>query len=324
MPRSARIDIPGLLQHVIVRGIERRSIFLDDQDREEFLSRFSFLLRETETDCYAWALLDNHFHLLLKSKKSTLAAFMRRLLTGYAVTFNLRHSRSGHLFQNRYKSIVCDKDPYLLELIRYIHLNPIRAGSVENLSDLERFPWSGHRELLGTSSRNLIQTQFVLSLFDGRLNIARAGYEEFIADGLKTRSGIKLSQGGKQTSRTLNPTLSEEALFDERVLGGGRFVESLLERDVLQPDPEQAFTSLTRQVASYFGMDPADLKLSGKTPNLVRAKSVICYVAVRHLGIKGVDVGRRLAISPSAVSHAIQRGAKLLSEDPVLAARLSG
>ncbi len=113
MPRVARLDVTGVLQHVIVRGIEKRSIFLDDEDRQSFLIRFSDLLVETETDCLAWALIPNHTHLLLRPKLVKLASLMRRLLTGYAVTFNLRHHRSGHLFQNRYKSIVCQEDPYL-------------------------------------------------------------------------------------------------------------------------------------------------------------------------------------------------------------------
>jgi putative transposase len=151
MPRHARIDIPGLLQHVIVRGIEKRPIFLDDQDRENFLSRLRTLLTDSETICYAWVLLDNHFHLLLQSKQRPLAEVMRRLLTGYAVVFNLRHQRAGHLFQNRYKSIVCDKDSYHLELVRYIHLNPVRAGTVADLAALAAYRWSGHGELLGRS-----------------------------------------------------------------------------------------------------------------------------------------------------------------------------
>jgi REP element-mobilizing transposase RayT len=128
MPRSARLDVPCILQHVIVRGIEKRDIFLDDRDREFFANRLSSLLKETEVRCFAWSILSNHFHLLLMPMRSTLASFMRRLLTGYAVYFNRQHSRSGHLFQNRYKSIVCEEEPYLLELVRYIHLNPLRVG----------------------------------------------------------------------------------------------------------------------------------------------------------------------------------------------------
>jgi REP element-mobilizing transposase RayT len=140
MPRSARLDSPGLLQHVIVRGNERRPIFLDDQDRSFFLGRFSSLLQATDTDCLAWALLTNHFHLLLRPRSGHLATFMRRLLTSYAVTFNRRHKRSGHLFQNRYKSFVCEEEVYFLELVRYIHLNPLRAGRVVDLDALAMYP----------------------------------------------------------------------------------------------------------------------------------------------------------------------------------------
>ena len=115
MPRSARIDLPGLLQHVIVRGVAREVIFRDEEDRERFCARLSSLLVDTGTECLAWALLSNHVHLLLRRWDVPLSTFMRRLLTGYAVTFNKRHGRSGHLFQNRYKSIVCEEEPYLLE-----------------------------------------------------------------------------------------------------------------------------------------------------------------------------------------------------------------
>jgi REP element-mobilizing transposase RayT len=139
MPRAARIDYPGLLQHVIVRGIERRNIFFDDQDRQSFLDRFSDLLQPIGTACFAWALLDNHVHFLLLPEQTSLARFMRRLLTGHATTVNLRHRRSGRLFQNRYKSIVCEEETYLLELVRYNHLNSQRAGAVSNMDALDRY-----------------------------------------------------------------------------------------------------------------------------------------------------------------------------------------
>jgi putative transposase len=136
MPRQARLDAPGVLQHIMARGIERREIFKDDTDRKSFLGRFATILEETQSQCYAWALIPNHFHLLLRTGPTSLRQVMRRLMTGYAVTFNLRHRRAGHLFQNRYKSVVCEEDPYLLELIRYIHLNPLRAGLVSDLKEL--------------------------------------------------------------------------------------------------------------------------------------------------------------------------------------------
>lgn len=165
MPRNARLDIPGLLQHVIVRGIEKSDIFLDDKDRQSFCDRFSSLLRETNTECLAWSLMSNHFHLLLRPRQVKLGIFMRRLLTGYAITFNLRHQRSGHLFQNRYKSIVCEEEQYLLELVRYIHLNPLRAGLVKDLNQLDSYPWSGHTVLMGNMTFTAQQTEEILARF---------------------------------------------------------------------------------------------------------------------------------------------------------------
>jgi len=156
MPRLARLDAPGLLQHVMARGIERRDIFKDDKDRKAFLERLATVLEETQTQCYSWALIPNHFHLLLRTGPTPLSKVMRRLMTGYAVTFNRRHKRSGHLFQNRYKSVVCEEDPYLLELIRYIHLNPLRASVVKDLMELDKYPWCGHSAILGKRKNPLI------------------------------------------------------------------------------------------------------------------------------------------------------------------------
>ena len=156
MPRQPRLDAPGLLQHVMARGIERREIFKDDKDRKSFLNRLATILEESQTQCYAWALIPNHFHLLLRTGPTPLSKVMRRLMTGYAVTFNKRHKRNGHLFQNRYKSVVCEEDPYLLELIRYIHLNPLRAGIVNDLKELDKYPWTGHSAILGWRKNPLI------------------------------------------------------------------------------------------------------------------------------------------------------------------------
>ena len=116
MPRRSRIGAPGALHHIIARGIERRMIFRDDDDQNQFLERLGKLLKETQTPCLAWALIPNHFHLLLRTGQVLIATLLRRLLTGYAVYFNHRHHRHGRLFQNRYKSILCEEDAYLLEL----------------------------------------------------------------------------------------------------------------------------------------------------------------------------------------------------------------
>jgi putative transposase len=143
MPRQARLDAPGTLHHVMIRGIGGTNIFADDKDREHLLSQAGKIGTATDTRVLAWARMDNRVHLLLFSGLSGLPRFMRRPLKGYAVWFNRRHQRSGHLFQNRYKSIVCEEDRYLLELVRYIHLNPLRSHAVGNLEELDWHRWSG-------------------------------------------------------------------------------------------------------------------------------------------------------------------------------------
>lgn len=320
MPRTARIDIPGLLQHVIARGIERRHIFLDDQDKGAFLCRFGQLLQETDTDCYAWALLDNHFHLLLRPKSTTLAQFMRRLLTGYAVEFNLRHNRSGHLFQNRFKSIVCDQDAYLLELIRYIHLNPVRAGMVKNLDSLDRYPWCGHGMLLGENSFPPQQTDQPLAMFSNSRDLARKKYRQFIADGLSLRHASNLSGGGKKRSLVFNPALEGDNRFDDRILGGGDFVENLVGIAIpeIAPAPRLSLGELLEKVSAYYGVSPNHLLEPNKNRQLGRIKGVVCYLALRQFGYSGEEVSQLLPLSPSGVSIAAKRGAKVVEEDEPL------
>ena len=136
MPILARLDATDVLHHIMIKGIERRKIFRNNKDLDDLLERLSVLLPETNTFCYAWALVSNHAHFLFRSGDTGIATLMRRLLTGYVIGFNRRHKRHGQLFQNRYKSIVCQEDTYFLELIRYIHLKPgvfSVIGALENL-----------------------------------------------------------------------------------------------------------------------------------------------------------------------------------------------
>jgi putative transposase len=138
------MDAPGALHHIIIRGIEKHPIFKDDKDRNQFIKRLGDVLSEAKTPIYAWALMPNHLHLLLKTGLTPIATIMRRLLTGSAVYFNRLHRRQRRLLQNRYKSILCKEQPYFQELVLYIHLNPLRAKLVKARKALERYPYSGH------------------------------------------------------------------------------------------------------------------------------------------------------------------------------------
>lgn len=203
MPRQARLDYPGTLHHVICRGIEKRDIVSDNKDRDNFIERIGGIAEKTGTSVYAWALMRNHAHILLRSGVNGLPDFMRKLLTGYAVTYNRRHSRHGYLFQNRYKSIVCEEGNYLLELVRYIHLNPIRAGVAKTLDELDAYPYSGHSVIMGRNRHKWQDREFVLRLFGDKEGRAKKEYRLFVEAGTDQGhrpdligGGLIRSQGG--------------------------------------------------------------------------------------------------------------------------------
>lgn len=179
MPRGPRLDTEGALHHVMVRGLERRKIFLSATDREDLIKRLSQVLPRAGARLFGWSFLANHFHLLLRTGPVPLSSVMRRILTGYAISFNLRHGRSGHLFQNRYKSILVEEESYLLELVRYIHLNPIRANLIKDIDELDSDPWSGHSAVMGKFERPWQDCNVVLAQFGKGLRKARGSYRKF-------------------------------------------------------------------------------------------------------------------------------------------------
>ena len=316
MPRVARLDSPGLLQHVIVRGVERKDIFGDDRDRRQFLDRLSDILGETETLCYAWSLMPNHFHLLLLPTCFKLAVVMRRLLTGYAVTFNLMHNRVGHLFQNRYKSIVCDKDVYLLELVRYIHLNPIRAGLVETINDLDRYPWSGHTVLMGYRKMDGQVVDEVLHYFGRGVSRARIKYRDFMEDGLQVGRRDDLVGIRPNRKQLIEGDVKGIDDIDSRILGDKVFMDGVLKNKKLS-EKGRAFVRLPElvdTVSSILHVNPELIRQPSKIRLIAEARGVISYMAIRELGYMGLEVGRELNLGPAGVSIALRRGERILRE----------
>ena len=268
-----------------------------------------------------------HFHLLLRTGTEPIATVMRRLLTGYAISFNRRYHRHGHLFQNRYKSILCQEDTYLIELVRYIHLNPLRAGLVQDLKELDYYAYSGHSRLMAKIKDQWQDVVTVLALFGKQKYAARKQYRVFvekgILDGKKpelTGGGLIRSAGGWGVLKSLR-RMNIHFKSDERILGDSDFVEKVLgdatekmERRYRLEAMGYDFDTIVEIVSGIFKIEVMQILSPGKHPKRVMARSVLAYWSVRELGISGTKVGRRLSLSQSAISRAVQRGEHLVAE----------
>jgi hypothetical protein len=247
---------------------------------------------------------------------------MRKILTGYVVNFNRRHKRYGHLFQNRYKSIVCEEDLYLLELTRYIHLNPVRAGFVKDIGDLSEYPWTGHSALTGKVKRGWQDTDTVLAYFGHGKKKAVLGYEEFVREGISQGRRPELVGGGM--IRSLGGWAQVVSLrrkrirvsSDDRILGSSEFVEHLLreaderEKETLRLSAQlRDLASLAREIAEGEGLAESELRSGGRQRKISRARRLFCQLAVGKLGYPGASVARFLGVTTSAVVRAV------LSED---------
>ena len=182
MARPLRIEFPGALYHVTSRGNARQRVFRDDEDRETFLATLAWVVERFGWRCHAYCLMDNHVHLLIETPLPNLSRGMRQLNGVYTQRFNRRHRKVGHLFQGRFKAILVEKEGYLLELARYIVLNPVRAKMVKTP---ERYPWSSYRAMVGLAPvPPALTTEWVLEQFASTRAIARRRYTKFVHDGI--------------------------------------------------------------------------------------------------------------------------------------------
>jgi hypothetical protein len=249
---------------------------------------------------------------------------MRRLLTGYAVSFNLRHRRHGQLFQNRYKSFLCEEEVYLKELVRYIHLNPLRSKRAKDLKALKKYRWCGHSAIMGKVKVNFQDTDYVLKLFGRTARQARRAYESFVSSGIKhgrrpdlVGGGLLRSVGGWSALKGFRD-IGVRIKGDERLLGSSDLVEQVLKLADEQLEEKYklqtkgiSLEALVEKVAHYYKIEPEDLKSASKERIVTKARRVLCYVAVRKLGYKCTDVSKAVGISAVTASKAVSLGSKL-------------
>ena len=320
MPRQARLDSPGTLHHVMIRGIEGRRIVVDDHDRNDFVRRLGELAVSSATAVFAWALMSNHAHILVASGESGLAKFMRRFLTGYAVSYNLRHHRYGHLFQNRYKSIVCDGDSYFTELVRYIHLNPLRVQLVKDLDALEKYPYCGHGAVLGKLRYEWQDRHSVLVQFGGREGQASAVYRRFVAEGVAlgrrpelVGGGLVRSAGGWAEVRSQRQR-REPQVCDDRILGSGDFVERVLSEAEKRVERQQRAFRQRRRIERVIaeqcktkGVSLTELRSGSRRGALPAVRAELASKLIQDYGIAAAEVARQVGISTSGVSKILSQ-----------------
>jgi len=311
----------------MVRGIERGEVFQSDTDRNHFLERLGGILKDTQTICYAWALIPNHFHLLLRTGPVPISTVMRRLLTGYALWYNRKHRRHGHVFQNRFKSIVCDEDVYFKELVRYIHLNPLRAKLVSNLSELDIYPWAGHSSIMGRKQREWQDTNYVLSWFDQKNSTGIKNYRQFVENGIDegkrddlVGGGLVRTLGGWSQVLSLRKNKGK-VLSDERILGSNKFVERVIDESEARIKRQLSINerkihaeNRIRDKCAEAGININELSGGSRRGKISQLRSQLAFDLVERYGLSLAEVGRQLGVSTSAISKLFSRTDKELSK----------
>ena len=304
----------------MVRGIEGGPIVSDDYDREDFVFQLGRLSKTTGTAVYAWALMTNHAHILLKSGTHGMSSFMRKLLTGYAIRYNLKYYRHGYLFQNRYKSIVCQEELYFQQLVAYIHLNPYRAGLVHSLKALDSYPWCGHAVIMKHCANDWQDRDYVLRYFGLKEGAARKAYCLFLEDMSRlgkqpelTGGGLIRSLGGWAEVKASRKR-GEQQLGDARILGNGVFVKEMLDQaddnvkcqlSALDKNGRAVAEVKKQCAAKQISIDL--LQSGGRQPELSRLRKEVAVTLVREYGLSMAETARLVGISTSGVAEIVRK-----------------
>jgi REP element-mobilizing transposase RayT len=280
-----RLESPGSLAHIMARGIDGHAIFSDNNDRAAFLMRLQLCLSECGFRCLAWCLMDNHYHLMVRTTEKPLSSLMRPLNSGYARWFNEKYGRRGYLFQDRFKSVLCQDQEYARQLIRYIHLNPVRDGKVRSLALLASWKWCGHGHLLGIRSacgKEFQDRLEALRRFGGSPKQAVAAYLSFCAEGIDEHN---LDKAGELSEvEAIEITGSHKGW--PAVVGDHDFARQAMEHHLAvarrkhrQADYHKALAEIAKRVCAEYAITEDNLHQRGWKETRSAARSVFCYRA---------------------------------------------
>lgn len=284
MARRPRVFAPGLLYHVIVRGNQRRKTFRSDEDYKTYLDRLDKYRTQCRVRIYAYCLMPNHVHLLVETGSTPLAKFMQGVQQSYTQYFNRRYRKVGHLFQGRYKAIICERDRYLQTLIRYIHLNPVRAKLVIRP---ERYAYSGHNSYLIHGTAKIVDTQPILKLMGGN-----KGYERFILEGM-----------GEEHNEAYY------TVEDQRFLGDEGFGEEI-GRDEAETIPRKKKTPIEtamKAIARRIDTTSESLRSTDRRWEITKKRAEAVAMLVREYGYTVSEVAKHLRRDQANISVMLSR-----------------
>lgn len=304
MARRPRIHYPGAVYHVILRGNGGQDTFFSKADR----ARFYFLLQEGVEKyghrIHAFCLMTNHVHLAIQVCEVPLSRIMQNIGFRYTTYLNRRKNRTGHVFQGRYKALLIDADNYLLELVRYIHCNPVRAGLVQSP---DQYPWSSHRAYLSLETVSWLTTEWILSQFASREKKARMMYSAFILDGMHEEHRAEFHRG----------------IFEGRILGDDRFSEESLARSEEKFKRRFSIEQIVVAVSEGYGLKPEELARPGKSQPAAIARAVAAYLAQDAENLTLVELGNYVRRDIAALSRAAERLRVRAKSDPGLAGKVA-
>ena len=298
MARKPRIEFEGALYHIITRGNQRQKIFKGNEDFLQYLDILSGYKTKYGYHLYAYVLMNNHVHLLIETQETPLSKILQGINQRYTAYFNKKYNTSGHLFQGRYKAILCDRDKYLLSLVKYMHLNPVRAKMVNNPDE---YRWSSHHSYARRpDKKDIIDEDQVLRMFSEDKSKARKLYMAFISDGISVKKeDIYLT-------------------IDQRILGDEEFADKLMRKydaDIGHKRREKEYTlsQITAGIEKTYGITLKQMREKGKDRGISLCRKVLCLVAYEY-GYKGKDIAGYIHKDPAMISRHLKEKADLRGE----------
>lgn len=318
MRSNFRVDDPGTFHHVMSRSMDGRDVFSDVKNQQYFISRLKLLIEKEDLKIHAWVLMSNHFHLLVEPVGASLSESMQKLLTGFAMYFNKKNDRRGHVFQGRFRSILVEKEEYLLELVRYIHLNPLRAGIVKDINELNHYYPSGHVHVTGVCCYPWQETELLESEFSGGRKTWISNYLDYLSDGIELdspemdRGSYIINREGLIAAENWNDKVHKRSV---RISGSIEYARKIYKQlyDVRamkirnRREEHRSIESVIHAASAISGIPISTLRKPRGPRKSSRIRRIIVKILMNDLGISQADTARYLGLSSSVVSRLHKR-----------------